>query len=613
MAPVRGGDYYVGGPRPCFEEAMVARSHAAFRFVQFAALIVLVTTSCATPASSPSQPGAAAQDQASPGRKKVLTLALRTLLDGFSISASPTLQGGGYGYVEIHSQALFTADKTSGRPIPRLLAEQPTQDNGGLRVTPDGKMTSTYKLRRDVRWADGAPFTAQDLMFTFSLTRNRSMPIVDPGPSLLMESASAPDNDTFIVNWGQPYYQADALGLQPFWPLPAHLLEADYNRMVGEQKDVAGFMGKPFWTAEYLHIGPFKLADWQPGVEAAFDAVDNYFLGRPKVDRIVVKQFGDSNTLLANILSGVVDMTTDNVLPVEQSLQLQESWSHDNGGTLWFVNGPTFFLSFQFERSTPGFPGPLQDLRVRQALYQAIDRDTVAEAVLAGIPDRAAHSMLTPENPLYAHVQGAWKQRYPYDPAQAAATLEGAGWKRGAGGMLTNSAGERMSFPTWTTMGQERKLAAVADSWRKVGVDAGEFVIPAARTRDTEFRQSFPAVEVTARGNEDVLLTRLESDSTPTSANHFSGNNRGHWTSEEFDRLATQYRATLREADRGPLIKQLQDIMLDQLPIALLNYEVTTALCRKGVYCFQNDAKAGADAGRIYGTYSRNAHEWDVA
>ncbi|HEY3118713.1 MAG TPA: ABC transporter substrate-binding protein [Chloroflexota bacterium] len=234
---------------------MVARSHAVIRTVQCSALIVLVAAACASPASSPSQPGAASQEQTNPGHKKVLNLALRTILDGFSISGSPTLQGGGYGYVEIHSQALFTADKTSGRPIPRLLAEQPTQDNGGLQVTSNGKMVATYKLRHDIQWADGAPFTAQDLMFTFALTRNHSMPIVDPGPSGLMDSASTPDDFTFVVNWSQPYYQADALGLQPFWPLPAHLLEADYNRMVVAQKDVAAYMAKPYWTAEYVHVG----------------------------------------------------------------------------------------------------------------------------------------------------------------------------------------------------------------------------------------------------------------------------------------------------------------------------------------------------------------------
>src|SRR5207247_10696184 len=98
-------------------------------------------------------------------------LGLRTILDAFSIAASPTLAGGGLGYIEIHSQALFTADQNTGRPIPRLLTEQPTLDNNGLRVNSDGTMVATYRLRRDVTWPDGAPFTSKDLMFTYMLSQ----------------------------------------------------------------------------------------------------------------------------------------------------------------------------------------------------------------------------------------------------------------------------------------------------------------------------------------------------------------------------------------------------------------------------------------------------------
>src|SRR5437899_90791 len=105
------------------------RARSLLRIGVFIALTAAVLMACAppSPATSRFSEGAAPQSQqASPGRKKVLNLGLRTILDGFSISAAPTLAGGGLGYIEIHSQALFTADKTTGRPIPRLLAEQPS-------------------------------------------------------------------------------------------------------------------------------------------------------------------------------------------------------------------------------------------------------------------------------------------------------------------------------------------------------------------------------------------------------------------------------------------------------------------------------------------------------
>jgi ABC-type transport system substrate-binding protein len=147
--------------------------------------------------------------------------------------------------------------------------------------------------------------------------------------------------------------------------------------------------------------------------------------------------------------------------------------------------------------------------------------------------------------------------------------------------------------------------------WRRVGVEVAESVIPITLVRDREYRQAFPTFEVTARGNQDGLLTRLECSLSPTAQNRFSGSNRGHWCSDEFDRLTDLYRATLREEARGPIIRQLQDIMLEEMPIHLLNYEVSLVVARRGVTAYSDDVWGG-DTGRSYGTHSRNAHEWDI-
>jgi peptide/nickel transport system substrate-binding protein len=590
----------------------VGRSGGAFRGIGLTALVAILVTACAPAAPAARSPDAGeSAPSAAQGRKKVLNLGLRTILDGFSIAGSGSLAGGGLGYIEIHSQALFSSDKATGRPVPRLLAEQPTLENSGLQLGADGKMVSIYRLRPDLRWADGHPLTSRDLLFTYNLTRDRTLPVVDPSAAELMESATAPDDLTFRITWKQPYYLADAIGLQLFWPLPAHLLEADYMAIVSQQKDVQAFMAKPYWTSEYVHVGPYRLVEFTAGVEAVFEAVDHYFLGRPKVDRIVVKQFADPNTLYANIISGGIDLSTDNALPIEQGVQLKQTWDGSDGGAVWYATGPTWFVAFQFDASVPNFQNAVLDRGVRQALYSAIDRETYSEAVLAGIPGRAAHALLSPDHALHPSVKDGWKQRYPYDPNRATATFEQAGWRRGADGLLANAAGGRVHLDTRTTAGQERKLSVIGDMWRKVGAEVEEIVIPAARVRDREYRQMFPAAEITARGNEETVFSRLECALSPTPQNSFSGNNRGHWCNGEFDRLVSQFRATLREQDRGPIARQIQDVVVEELPILLLNYEVSVVLARKGVTAFHDDFAGGADSGRAYGTYSRNAHEWD--
>ena len=79
---------------------------------------------------------------------------------------------------------------------------------------------------------------------------DRSVPFIDSGPTSLMESATAPDDRTFVVTWKQPYYLADAIGLRAFWPLPAHILAADFKTQVEEAKDAPSFLAKPYWASE---------------------------------------------------------------------------------------------------------------------------------------------------------------------------------------------------------------------------------------------------------------------------------------------------------------------------------------------------------------------------
>ena len=148
---------------------------------------------------------------------------------------------------------------------------------------------------------------------------------------------------------------------------------------------------------------------------------------------------------------------------------------------------------------------------------------------------------------------------------------------------------------------------------RLVGGSNAHFTANFWRLRPTEFRQQFPGIEITARGSQDSILTRLECGEQPSPQNRFSGNNRGHWCNQDYEKLVSGYRGSLREAGQGQAIKSIQDLVLDELPIMLLNYQVAVVFARKGVTAFQDDFAGGSEAGRIYGTYGRNAHEWDVS
>lgn len=256
----------------------------------------------------------------------------------------------------------------------------------------------------------------------------------------------------------------------------------------------------------------------------------------------------------------------------------------------------------------PDFQPALLDKRVRHALYMALDRAAYAEVEVRGHPERTADTILPDDDPLYPQVKGGM-DRYAYDLNRSAAMLQEAGWRRGADGVLANPAGERF---TLSIRGNARNATVVADMWRRVGVDGRELDGATQLSRDRAVRAQFAGVELTSRGSRDSILTRLECAEIPTAQNTYSGNNRGKWCSQPYEDLVAKYRASLRQDDRGVTVRQIQDLIAEELPYMVLSVGITAPFARAGVTAFSDDFAGGADAGRIYGTHSRNAHEWDI-
>jgi len=278
------------------------------RLVVLATTVAVLATACAP--SQSSQGGSQATSQApasSPAGPKTITVGVSGTIEALSIMGSSTTSGGWQSLNELHSQGLITADRDIQRPVPRLATEVPTFDNGGIELLPDGRMKTTYKLRNDVKWQDGTPFTAQDMAFAFELNSDKNMPFLNRDAIQEMQSAEAPDDYTFVIYWRGPYYQADSMGLRAMWPHPRHILEQPYRTL-----DKQAFINLPYWTSEYVHLGPYRLTNYLPGEQLVFTASEGYFLGRPKLDRVIVRVFNDNNTLYAAVLSGSVDMLMDN-------------------------------------------------------------------------------------------------------------------------------------------------------------------------------------------------------------------------------------------------------------------------------------------------------------
>jgi len=562
------------------------------------AVCVAALMGCAPGAVSP-------RGDVAPGvtaKPKVLNVGVTTQLALMGVFAGQST-GGWTTLIELHSAGLITADVATPRPIGRLAERVPSLDDGSISILPDGRMRVVYRLRRDVTWQDGAPFTANDLVFSHKFLVDPGLPVTLKETAAKIQAVEAVDDWTAALIFAQPYFLGNVLGPRELWPQPRHLLGDPYDRYVatGNADEVQNLS---YWTSTYINLGPFRVTSFDPGEEGVtFQAYEGYFLGRPKLDTIRVRAFRDENTLFANLLAGAMDLFPGPALHADLALQLKERWDANGEGTVHVLLGTTSFLAPQWRPGVQSEPANL-DVRARQALYHAIDRESLPEEV------KPAWSVLPPGDRFYEATTDGLR-RYPYDPARSRAILQDLGWSPGPDGILRhNSDGRRYQNRVSTTAtGRLWEVATYADAWRRIGIEVEEAQIPAARARDLEFRALFPSWEASSSGQGDSILGRLMGPAA-SAQNRWSGN-RGGYEDPVAQGLLGRYFSSIAESDQFQAMRSLSEFMVSELPVLVSYYSTEHSGVRKGVRAL-DDVSGGQHSSRAYGTYSRNAHLWDV-
>ncbi len=329
------------------------------------------------------------------------------------------------------------------RPYPELAAAIPTLGNGG--ISRDG-LTITFALRRGVRWHDGAPVTAKDVVFSTHAAHNPANNVPLASNLAAIADVSAPGDYTVAFRLKRPYapftdgfFSSDSLPI-----LPAHILGSLPN------------INHASYNAEPVGFGPFKFVRWKRDESVEMIANDEYVLGKPKLERILYKIIPDWNTILTELETGGLD------LAVLMPAAIYERASRLPGYHGVAAPGGNFSqISFNLARP------PLDDLVVRQALRLATDRKTIAEKVLHGL----ATLQESPIGPQSAHADRAIPL-IPFDLARANALLESDGWRRGPDGVRRKGT-RRLAFEVVVSTGQPQRdlqMAIVQNDWMKIGV-----------------------------------------------------------------------------------------------------------------------------------------------
>lgn len=484
------------------------------------------------------------------------------------------IRGGGITQVPPIALDTLTVQNGKGEYQPLVAAEQLSVDKGTWRVNVDGTMDTSWKLRPNVKWHDGIPFTADDMVFTLAVRKDPAVGARNFGRLDLVQSADAPDPLTFVIHWSAPYVDANqALDLEP---MPRHLLEDAYVN----QKET--LQNSPYLTTQFIGQGPYRLAEWQSGSHMLFTRFDDYYQGRPPLDRVIVRTLGDANTMVANILSGAVDILLPTGVELDAAAEVQQRWAGTGNLVRFDLADSLQHIEIQFRPEVARPRDGLTNLTVRQALYHAIDRKTLIDVVAHGLAP-IADSWVPPSSALRPALESKIPQ-FPYDPARAQQLLSQAGWMKGGDGMLANGrSGERFETEVYTGSAPQQ-VSVVASQWKQLGVQVTETVIPASRSGDREYGAAYSGGYLTTVPTSQLYSgKRLHGAAIRSAATRWVGENRSGYSNRDVDVLLDRAVATIDPKERTIVLGDLVQAEIGDLVIMPLFWAVAPVLQVKGV------------------------------
>ena len=422
--------------------------------------------------------------------------------------------------------------------VPVLALEVPSVANGGIVVTPDGKrMTINYKLRPDVKWADGQPFTSADVRFTWEAVKDPGFIGESKDGTQDIESIETPDPLTAVVHYNTvtPNFASTLFSVGVF---PEHILR-------GKSLNTDPFWNAPFGT------GPFMVKEFHRGDYALVERNPNYWrkdasgAPLPYLDRILFKMMPDQNVLVTQIKAGEIKAAYTVPYPAApQIAAMPDLEVIPNRILSWH------YLAFNFKG-----PASLRDRRVRTAIAHSINKATIARA-LGGYPYPVKSVVLPsfwyydPDSP-----------DHPFDVARAKALLDEAGYMPGSDGVRAKD-GERLSYRIVCQAGltaDEIAEQIVIANLKAVGIEANADNKTGVALREARYK-----------GGYDLLYARWLTPSTPNYSVFYGSkgpNNGMGYSNPELDAVLAKVEHTLDEGERRALFKEFQRIMGTDLPV----------------------------------------------
>jgi peptide/nickel transport system substrate-binding protein len=521
-----------------------------------AAMVVLAAAGTAC------QPGDRAE------RGETLIVGVRSDFRGFN----PITTGDYYG-LEIVNYALFTPLITYDadlEPAPHLADSWEMHGDTAL----------TLRLRQDVRWHDGQPVTAHDVLFTFERAK-------DPAAASLLATAflarveSAAIVDDYAIWFRLAHPHAQALENFAWAPAPRHLLE---------NVAAAELVNAPF-NRQPVGSGPFRFAQWLPNDRLVLDRNPDYpdaLGGAPQAARVVFRIIPEVATLQTELLTGGIHVNLP--LQPDQANQLRGQGAVE---VLSFPGRTFHYVGWNHDR--PPFDNP----QVRRALTLAVNRQEIIESLLFG-EGQPAVSTIPPWHPYAPRLDAL-----PFDLAEAGRLLDQAGWRLpAAGGVRVNAQGQPLRFTLLASDDALRRavVEVLNSQFRRLGVEADIRVTEFQTMLSLHRNRDFDAVFT------NWVLDNFEVSSAPFSLFHSAqadipqSPNRSSVRIPRLDRAIERGAAATTDGEAQDAWREYARILQEEQPVTLMFWTNELSAIRDGVQNVEMDPR-----GRL-----RTLHEWTI-
>ena len=492
-----------------------------------------------------------------PGRRLLLGVALLSIAAAACVAAPdrdnlPSVVRAGL-YAEPQSLSLLGKHDRNSGIVARLVTDSLVQYDARLElkpmlatsweISPDGR-TVTFELRDGVRWHDGAPVTARDVVFTVEKSRE---PATEAKSFLSgfqdLVRVEALDDLTVRAEYSKSY--ADFMEAWTVPIIPEHLAGREPELLKSE------FARHP------VGCGPFRFVRHEPGQEIVFEANDDYWGGKPAIEGVTLQVIPDERTAYQALLRGDLHLLS---VPPDIWAEAEASRDADRLGRLLFYRLTVWYIAWNQDGSHEAFTDP----RVRRAMLLALDREPFAEKVLGGLGKAAATTY---------HPDSVWADPgivpLPYDPDEASRLLDEAGWQDPDGDGIRERRGRSLELTLLTPASRQeisgRIAAWVQQSLAEIGVrmeiETLEFGAFLERRRSGQFDAVMASLTFTPIPDQYELY---HTSATEDGYNFFS------FSDPEVDRLLELGRESFDRAEREAVYRELQRRLEELQPMSCL-------------------------------------------